>query len=133
MAIFEAEVDKLSLHELERMARSLNTVVQDVLVWLAKEATREAKSRAPVGPTGRVRSSIHAEAGAEPGVASDWFVTRLLERGFRAHRAWIPSLQRWVNIPGRPPKPGGYFLQPAVEDTIERKKRELEGRIVEKL
>ena len=132
-AIIEARVDPPSLRELELMAGRLEKSVPEVLKWLAREAAKEVRQRAPVGPTGRTKKSIRAETEAEPAVASDWFVARLQERGYRAHRAWIKRARRWVDIPGKPYKPDGYFIQPGVEAAVEKKVNEVLGKVVEKL
>ena len=125
-AIVEVQIDKISLQDLEQMAPRLEREMPELIRALTREAAKAAREKAPVGPTGRVKKSIKPEvhglarANPEAAVVSDWFVARLQNYGYTAHRAWIKRNRRWADIPGKPKRPAGYFIEPAVEEAIDK-------------
>lgn len=124
-AVVEIKIDKVSLQDLEAMASRLEKETPELVKALAREAAEAARGRAPVS-TGKVRRSIKSEVhnlsaeGPEAAVVSDWFVTRLQNYGYAPHRAWVRSVRRWADIPGKAYNPEGYFIEPAVEEALDR-------------
>lgn len=59
-----------TLDQLDKIANSLNTrVIGGISIKMANKIASEAKARAPLGPTGNLKSSIKAIKGRNAGLA----------------------------------------------------------------
>jgi HK97 gp10 family phage protein len=92
-----------TLEQLDKIANSLNTrAIGGISMKLATKIANEAKSKAPLGPTGNLKNSIYAKKGRNAGLALAVVDAKiaphraLVEYGTEhsaAHPYWRPTIE----------------------------------------